>query len=141
MASMSPDHIYYSPLLMVSRLSRFDGILGLALRNISVNHIIPPFYQMVDQGLVEEPVFSFRIGPSEQDGGEVVFGGVDPSHYSGDITFYPVEKMGYWQISLRAVTLGNLVGSSKHAFWALIYRMYRLLTYVKPARRSIRVHL
>jgi len=87
---------------------KFDGILGLALRNISVNHIIPPFYQMVDQGLVEEPVFSFRIGPSEQDGGEVVFGGVDPSHYRGDITFYPVEKMGYWQISLRAVTLGNL---------------------------------
>jgi len=87
---------------------KFDGILGLALRDISVNHIVPPFYQMVDQGLVEEPVFSFRIGPSEQDGGEVVFGGVDPSHYRGEITFYPVEKMGYWQISLRAVALGNL---------------------------------
>jgi saccharopepsin len=31
---------------------------------------------MVDQNLLDEPVFSFRVGTSEEDGGEAIFGGV-----------------------------------------------------------------
>jgi len=32
---------------------------------------------MIAEGLLDELVFSFRIGASESDGGEAIFGGVD----------------------------------------------------------------
>ncbi|KAF8339109.1 aspartic peptidase A1 [Cantharellus anzutake] len=86
---------------------KFDGILGLGMWNISVNNIRPLFYQMIEQGLVEAPVFSFRIGPSEQDGGEAVFGGIDPAHYKGDMSFHSVKRQGYWQLALERVAIGN----------------------------------
>src|SRR5271168_2020266 len=63
---------------------RFDGILGLGYDTISVNKIVPPFYSMVDQGLLDEPVFAFYLGDSESgEDSEASFGGVDESHYTG----------------------------------------------------------
>jgi saccharopepsin len=89
------------------QLSRFDGILGLAYDTISVNHITPPFYNMIAKGLLDAPIFSFRIGSSEQDGGEAVFGGINPSAYTGDITYVPVRRRAYWEVELSRVTLGD----------------------------------
>lgn len=86
---------------------RFDGILGLAYNSISVNHITPPFYNMIDQDLVDSPVFSFRLGSSEEDGGEAIFGGVDSSAYSGDIHYVPVRRKAYWEVELEEVALGG----------------------------------
>lgn len=55
---------------------------------------------MVEQGLVKEPVFSFWFNRNANDGegGELVFGGVDPNHYNGNHTYVPVTKKGYWQV-------------------------------------------
>ncbi|KAJ6454092.1 aspartic peptidase A1 [Mycena vitilis] len=87
---------------------KFDGILGLAYDTISVNHITPPFYSMMNAGLIDEPMFSFRIGPSEEDGGEVIFGGIDTDAYTGNITYVPVRRKAYWEVELKAVTFGNI---------------------------------
>ncbi|KAH9938150.1 aspartic peptidase A1 [Fomitopsis serialis] len=86
---------------------KFDGILGLAYNTISVNHITPPFYSMIDEGLVDSPVFSFRLGSSEADGGEAIFGGVDVAAYSGDIHYVPVRRKAYWEVELEKVALGD----------------------------------
>ncbi|CAD6890751.1 unnamed protein product [Tilletia controversa] len=86
---------------------KFDGILGLAYDTISVNGIVPPFYQMVNQGLLDEPVFSFYMGSSEAEGGVATFGGVDESHYSGKIVYAPVRRKGYWEVELNAVAFGD----------------------------------
>jgi saccharopepsin len=88
---------------------RFDGILGLAYDTISVNHITPPFYSMINQGLIDDPVFSFRVGSSEEDGGEAVFGGIDPSAYTGEITYVPVRRKAYWEVELEKVSFGDEV--------------------------------
>lgn len=55
---------------------------------------------MVKQGLINEPVFSFWLNRNLQDdeGGELVFGGVDPNHYRGKHTYVPVTEKGYWQV-------------------------------------------
>lgn len=88
-------------------LYRFDGILGLAYDTISVNHITPPFYSMINQGMLDAPVFSFRLGTSEEDGGEAIFGGVDTTAYTGDIAYVPVRRKAYWEVELEKVALGD----------------------------------
>lgn len=86
---------------------RFDGILGLGYDTISVNHITPPFYNMINQGLLDAPVFAFRLGSSEDDGGEAVFGGIDESAYSGSIDYVPVRRKAYWEVELEKVSFGD----------------------------------
>jgi len=92
---------------LVFAFGMFDGILGLAYDTISVNHITPPFYHMINQNLISDPVFSFRLGGSEEDGGEAIFGGIDSSHYTGDITYVPVRRKGYWEVELQSVKFGD----------------------------------
>jgi saccharopepsin len=86
---------------------KFDGILGLAYDRIAVNGIPPPFYEMVNQKLVNEPVFAFRIGSSEEDAGEATFGGIDESAYTGKIKYAPVRRKAYWEVELEKVKFGD----------------------------------
>lgn len=57
---------------------------------------------MVKQGLVKEQIFSFWLNrhTGEEEGGEIVFGGVDPEHYEGEHTYVPVTQKGYWQVGI-----------------------------------------
>uniref|UniRef100_A0A2P2JHI6 Uncharacterized protein MANES_15G068900 n=2 Tax=Rhizophora mucronata TaxID=61149 RepID=A0A2P2JHI6_RHIMU len=86
-------------------VAKFDGILGLGFQEISVGNAVPLWDNMVKQGLVKEPVFSFWFNRNadEDEGGEIVFGGVDPSHYKGEHTYVPVTQKGYWQFDMGDV--------------------------------------
>ncbi|KAH7372906.1 hypothetical protein KP509_17G028200 [Ceratopteris richardii] len=88
-------------------MAKFDGILGLGFKEISVGDATPVWYNMVDQGLVSEPVFSFWLNRNSKDenGGELIFGGMDPKHYSGQHTYAPITKKGYWQFNMGDILI------------------------------------
>ncbi|XP_019170050.1 PREDICTED: aspartic proteinase-like [Ipomoea nil] len=103
-------------------VAKFDGILGLGFQEISVGNAVPVWYNMVDQGLVNEPVFSFWLNRNaeEEDGGEIVFGGVDPNHYKGKHTYVPVTQKGYWQFDMGDVLIdGKPTGYCGHGCAAI----------------------
>ncbi|CAA3018189.1 aspartic ase-like [Olea europaea subsp. europaea] len=90
-------------------VAKFDGILGLGFQEISVGNATPVWYSMVKQGLIKEPVFSFWLNRNveEEEGGEIVFGGVDPNHYNGKHTYVPVTRKGYWQFDMGDVLIDH----------------------------------
>lgn len=59
---------------------------GLGYPNIAVGHARPPFFNMIDQGVVNEPLFSFWLNRNHPEGagGELVLGGMDSAHYTGE---------------------------------------------------------
>ncbi|EMC95927.1 hypothetical protein BAUCODRAFT_34686 [Baudoinia panamericana UAMH 10762] len=87
---------------------RFDGIMGLGYDTISVNHIVPPFYNMINQGLIDEQVFAFYLSDTNKgDESEATFGGIDESHYEGKMTKIPLRRKAYWEVDLDAITFGD----------------------------------
>ncbi|XP_077240528.1 aspartic proteinase-like isoform X2 [Tasmannia lanceolata] len=90
-------------------LAKFDGILGLGFQEISVGNVVPVWYNMVEQGLINDKVFSFWLNrnPDDTDGGEIVFGGSDPNHFMGEHTYVPVTRKGYWQFEMGDFLIGN----------------------------------
>ena len=90
---------------------RFDGILGLGYDSISVNRIPPPFYNMIDQDLLDEPVFAFYLSDtssdSDGDASEAIFGGVNKDHYKGKLTKIPLRRKAYWEVELDSITFGK----------------------------------
>ncbi|KAG6039436.1 Vacuolar protease A [Claviceps citrina] len=87
---------------------RFDGILGLGFDSISVNQIVPPFYQMINQKLLDKPVFAFYLG-SEEEGSVATFGGIDKSHYKGKIEYIPLRRRAYWEVDIDSIAFGDEV--------------------------------
>lgn len=71
--------------------------------------MVPPFYNMLKQGLLDEPLFAFYLGDSTKEGddSEVTFGGVDKNHYTGEITTIPLRRKAYWEVELNAIKLGE----------------------------------
>jgi cathepsin D len=87
-----------------------DGILGMGWPDISVDGLEPVFQSMVDQKLVEKPVFAFWLGHETQEGemaGEITIGGIDNSRFTGDISYVPVTQKGYWQFDLGKISISG----------------------------------
>jgi len=63
---------------------------------------------MVDQGLLDEPVFAFYLGNTD-DGteSEATFGGIDSSHYTGKLVKIPLRRKAYWEVNLDSITFGK----------------------------------
>ncbi|XP_073346046.1 pepsin A-like [Pagrus major] len=93
---------------------RADGILGLAYPSISASGATPVFDNMMNQGLVNEDLFSVYLNAQPKHKGSVVtFGGVDPNHYIAPITWIPLSSQRFWQITMDSVTInGQVVGCS-----------------------------
>jgi len=88
-------------------LGKFDGICGMAYDKFVVGGGPAPFSALVQTGQLDEPAFAFYLGDNGP--GELVLGGVDENHYSGNFTYVDVTEPGYHQIALGAKQLSPLV--------------------------------
>ncbi|KAF9133705.1 hypothetical protein BGX30_012196, partial [Mortierella sp. GBA39] len=102
-----------------------DGIMGLAFGALSSSSSSPSsggtnpskvvptktvFENMMAQGLVDRGVFSFYLGKSSRGGGgEVMFGGWDPSRIEDghELVFTNVTRPKYWQINVENVFVSD----------------------------------
>ena len=88
-----PDQIF--------EVAKFDGILGMGFSNIAVtggNYWIlwlfeadyqgpTPFESMINQRLVNDPLFSFYFSSNQEEGSEVTFGSINKEKFTGEINW------------------------------------------------------
>lgn len=88
--------------------THFDGILGLGHKSVAVNNIRPPLYSMIDQGLLDQPIFSFHVGDTSRGTDSFcILGGVDENAYEGNITTIPLRRNIFWEATLDALSFGQ----------------------------------
>ncbi|CAD7960924.1 unnamed protein product [Amoebophrya sp. A120] len=104
-----------SGLGMAYAAGKFDGILGLGWSTISVDGIPTVVQSLIDQKLIDQPAFSFFLGTESGADGELVIGGADPKHYTGDMTYVPVTREGYWQVLMTSMSVGGDVIAKNQA--------------------------
>merc|ERR1711988_1406349 len=98
----------------------FDGICGMGRDDISVDHVKTPLRALVDSKKLGANQFAFYLGAGGAKG-ELVLGGVDPAHYTGDFATVPVietvpGKTGYWALAMDDLKLnGTSLTSVKKA--------------------------
>ncbi|EDV45357.1 lysosomal aspartic protease [Drosophila erecta] len=93
----------------------FDGILGMGFPSLAVDGVTPTFQNMISQGLVQSPVFSFFLrdnGSVIFYGGELILGGSDPSLYSGSLTYVDVIQTAYWKFQTDYIKVGSALIST-----------------------------
>jgi len=91
----------------------FDGILGMGFQSLSDKRIPPLFQTMVDDGLIKDPVFSFRLGNSDGVNGELILGGEDTTAFTGDLVYtkVTVPAFGRWnsKVFTRPMKEGSIL--------------------------------
>lgn len=86
-------------------LGKFDGILGLAFDQISVDGIPTVFTNLLKQDSTLKSLFAFYLGNNAD--GELTLGYSDKKHYTGELTYVNLTATDYWRIELDSVFLGN----------------------------------
>jgi len=108
--------VSFGPLNLAFAAGKFDGLLGLGFKSISQYNIPTPFETMVEQKLVDEPVFAFYLQSDASKSGELVFGGIDKSHFTGELKKVPLTSETYWEVSMDQLNFGGeKVASSQKA--------------------------
>jgi len=81
----------------------FDGLLGLAFQSISADSVVPVFYNMISQRLVQSGEFAFWLSIDDNQAGSVLnVGGTDPTYYTGSVQMHDIFL---WFLGLEWYTI------------------------------------
>ncbi|KAF8975337.1 hypothetical protein BGZ46_009200 [Entomortierella lignicola] len=94
-----------------------DGLFGLGFNTIeSVSGVKTFLDNAIAAGVVAQPVISVFLPSYRRNGGvggQYLFGGIDSTKYSGDLTYIDVSQPGYWQVPMDDITYnGSSLGQS-----------------------------
>lgn len=79
-------------------MAKFDGICGMGWDSIVQGGGHSPIGALVASGKLDAPEFGFYLGNNAP--GEMVIGGTDEKHYTGDFTYVPLSAETYWEVKL-----------------------------------------
>eukprot|EP00933_Yihiella_yeosuensis_P081137 TRINITY_DN94689_c0_g1_i1.p1 TRINITY_DN94689_c0_g1~~TRINITY_DN94689_c0_g1_i1.p1 ORF type:complete len:436 (-),score=83.20 TRINITY_DN94689_c0_g1_i1:141-1448(-) len=86
----------------------FDGVLGLALPEMTQGKGFSLMDNLVDDGMLQHPIFSVFLSDSDAEESEITFGNVKNEHMAADMFWVPVsKKTGYWQVRMEDIALNN----------------------------------
>ncbi|KAF9219397.1 Asp-domain-containing protein [Gyrodon lividus] len=77
-----------------------DGVMGMAFQPVSRYPANPVFQTLVATGQMDEPVFSFSFKAASP---ELYLGGINPTMYTGDISYTPVTHQDFWRIRIDGI--------------------------------------
>ncbi|KAI8370631.1 aspartic peptidase domain-containing protein [Radiomyces spectabilis] len=104
-----------------------NGILGLGYPQLTAattqgQQAYTPFvFNLVKQSVIQEPIFSIYLNSlaKKEWAGEIMFGGIDQSKYTGDLTYLPVATLQNKPASLPEgdSTKGRQGDSGGYYYW------------------------
>lgn len=83
---------------------RFSGILGLAFPQMAASGLLPVFDSIIAEHKLDSSIFSFYF--SDEQGSELVFGGIDHEKFRGNIVWAEVIQEFYWTILVSDIKIG-----------------------------------
>jgi hypothetical protein len=87
---------------------RFDGVLGLALPEMSQGPAFSMMDHFVQNKGLKQPIFSVFLSDSDMENSEITFGAVKDEHAITPMFWQPVAKeTGYWQVQIKDITINN----------------------------------
>jgi len=88
--------------------AKFDGILGMGFRTISVGGAKTVLELLAEQNQIDEASFSFYLQrEAGTDTGRLVLGGIDSDYYVAPLKFYPLISETYWVVAMDNFKVGD----------------------------------
>jgi len=88
-------------------LGKFDGILGMGFESISMYGIQTVFGALLQQKLVDSPVFAFWLSQHDGHDGELMLGGYNQAHVGSPVAWTPLISESYWEFQLESLTMSG----------------------------------
>ncbi|KPI87093.1 putative aspartate protease [Leptomonas seymouri] len=88
-------------------LSKWDGICGMAWPSISVDGIEPPMFSIAKSNPGFANKFAFYLPQDNNDEGDLILGGYDPSHVDGELVRVDLSTKTYWTVDMTSATIGS----------------------------------
>jgi saccharopepsin len=75
----------------------------------AVDSVVPPFYNMIERGLLTEPIFAFYFGDTNRAGheSEFIVGGINHDHCDGELIELTLRQDDLWEVAFSVLTFGN----------------------------------
>jgi len=87
---------------------KFDGVLGLALNEMSQGPEFNVMDKLVKGKALHKPLFGVFLSDSDVENSEITFGDIKQDHLASEMFWRPVSRnSGYWQVQISDITLNN----------------------------------
>jgi len=88
--------------------SKFDGIIGLAYDEVSVNHLPTFFSILLEQKVITEPSYSFYLTKDlNANGSALILGGIDEKYAKSEFHYVNLINKTFFMADLDDFSVGN----------------------------------